>query len=287
MADIRMLAPDEYPSLLKEIPDAPDTLYIRGNLPPPHFKYLAVVGSRNMSRYGKDACEALISGLSQYPVAIVSGLALGVDGVAHTAALSAGLPTIAVPGSGLDNSVLYPRAHMKLSEEILKNGGALLSEFEPHFKARPESFPQRNRIMAGMSHAVLVIEATERSGTLITARLASEYNRDLLVVPHSIFAEGGAGGHIFTKIGATPVRTAQDILEALTIEVTTGKATAALNNDEEAVVDLLSEPMSRDDLMRILGEEKNFDTGRANALLMSMEIRGLIGETMGEVRKLI
>ncbi len=287
MSGIRKLLPNEYPQLLGEIPDAPDTLFVRGVLPDRATKYLAVVGSRSMSRYGKDACESLIRGLAGYPITIVSGLALGVDGVAHKAALSAGLTTIAVPGSGLDDSVLYPRAHLPLAHEILEHGGALISEFEPLFKARPESFPQRNRIMAGMSHAVLIIEATQKSGTLITARLASEYNRELLVVPHSIFAEGGEGGHMFMKIGATPVRSEKDILEALGIEGKVSVDSITLNDDEKVVLELLSEPVSRDELLSTLSTQNGFDIGRANVLLMSMELRGLIAETMGEVRKSI
>ncbi len=281
MSSIRKLLKNEFPKLLLEMPDAPETLYLRGTLPPPETKLIAVVGSRKMSRYGKDACEYLIQGLSGYALAIVSGLALGIDGVAHKAALSAGIPTIAVPGSGLDDSVLYPRAHFGLAKEILENGGALLSEFEPSWRPRPESFPQRNRIMAGMSHATLIIEAGVQSGTLITARLASEYNRELLIVPHSIFAEGGAGGHLFLKLGATPVRSADDILEALSIEKEGAEIPLALNDDERRVFELLAEPMSRDELIRSL----NLHAGIANVLLASMELRGLIAESLGEVRK--
>jgi DNA processing protein len=176
---------------------------------------------------------------------------------------------------------------VSLAKDILQSGGGLLSEFEPMFKARPESFPQRNRIMAGMSHAVLVIEATEKSGTLITARLASEYNRELLIVPHSIFAEGGEGGHMFMKIGATPVRSEKDILEALGIEGKVSVDSITLNDDEKVVLELLSEPVSRDELLSTLSTQNGFDIGRANVLLMSMELRGLIAETMGEVRKSI
>jgi len=280
---LHKLAPGSFPSLLSEIPEPPEALYIKGVLPPPETKLLAVVGSRRMSRYGKDACEHLIQGLAGYPVAIVSGLALGIDGVAHRAALTAGLPTIAVPGSGLSDEVLYPRAHYALSKEIVEKGGALLSEFEPDFRARPESFPKRNRIMAGMSHAVLVIEAGMQSGTLITARLASEYGRELLIVPHSIFAEGGSGGHVFMKIGATPVRGAEDILEALGIEKEETAKEFELNAEEKNVIELLHEPMPRDELIRAL----SMDIGSANVLLMGMEIRGIISESLGEVRKMI
>ncbi|MDO8523959.1 MAG: DNA-processing protein DprA [bacterium] len=280
---IRKLAPGEFPAPLREIPDAPKVLYIRGTLPDPDRKLLAVVGSRRMSRYAKDACEFLISGLAGYPVAVVSGLALGVDGVAHRAALSAGLPTIAIPGSGLDDAVLYPRAHLSLAHEILKSGGALLSEFEPDFKPRPESFPQRNRIMAGMSHATLIVEAGVQSGTLITAKLAADYGRELLIVPHSIFAEGGAGGHIFMKLGATCVRNADDILEALGIEKAVVEKDISLTENEREVIELLREPLTRDELIRAL----QMNISVANVLLASMELRGIIAESLGEVRKMI
>ncbi len=286
MADIRKLQKNEHPPLLSEIPDAPLELYVRGTLPQ-NVKYLAVVGSRRMSRYAKDACEYLIAGLTGYPVAIVSGLALGVDATAHKAALSAGLPTIAVPGSGLDDSVLYPRTNLGLAQEILKHNGALLSEFEPLFKARPESFPQRNRIMAGMCHATLVVEAGMQSGTLITARLASDYSRELLIVPHSIFSDGGAGGHIFMKIGAAPVRGPADILEALGIETETTEKEMNLNDEEKLVINMLREPTARDELIRSLTSDFSFDIGRANVLLASMELRGIISESMGEIRKVI
>src|SRR3989344_5285612 len=246
------LLPDEYPPLLREINDPPKTLYLRGTLPPPETKLLTVVGSRRMSRYGKDACEYLLQGLAGYPIAIVSGLALGIDGVAHKAALSAGLPTVAVPGSGLDDSVLYPRAHLGLAREILNKGGALMSEFDPLWKPRPESFPQRNRIMAGMCHATLIIEAGVQSGTLITARLASEYNRELLILPHSIFSEGGAGGHIFMKLGAMPVRDADDILEALGIEKSETQKEFMLHDEKRKDINMLLEPMPRDELIREL-----------------------------------
>lgn len=280
---MRKIGPDEFPGALAEIPDPPHTLYLRGTLPPPEAKFLAVVGSRRMSRYAKDACEFLVSGLAGYPVAVVSGLALGVDGATHRAALSAGLPTIAVPGSGLNDSVLYPRAHLSLAHEILEHGGALLSEFEPDFKPRPESFPQRNRIMAGMSHATLIIEAGVQSGTLITAKLAADYGRELLIVPHSIFAEGGAGGHIFLKLGATAVRTADDILEALGIEKASTEKDVPLTDNEREVMELLREPLARDELIRTLG----MNTSDANVLLASMELRGIIAESLGEVRKTI
>ena len=279
--EIRKLSKNNFPALLSEINDPPSTLYLRGTLPPPETKLLAVVGSRRMSRYGQDACEYLIAGLAGYPISIVSGLALGIDGVAHKAALKAGLHTTAVPGSGLSEEVLYPRAHLMLSRNILDSGGALLSEMEPDEHAAPYTFPKRNRIMAGMSHAVLIIEAGLKSGTLITARLATEYNRELLIIPHSIFSEGGAGGHLFMSLGARPVRSADDILDVFDMKKEEIKKNIELTPDEERVIEILSAPMPRDELIRALGVA----TGSANVLLTQMEIRGIITEFMGEIRK--
>src|SRR3989339_694012 len=214
---IKNLLKSEFPPLLCEIPQPSKELYLRGNLPPQGTKCLAVVGSRNYTNYGKQVVEYLIGGLRGYPVSIISGLALGIDTLAHETALSAGLHTLSVPGSGIDDSVLYPRRNVGLARRILENGGGILSEFEPTFHATTWSFPQRNRIMAGLAHAVLLIEASEKSGTLITARLTADYNRELLVVPGNIFSENSTGVHQFLKLGATPVTSPEDILIALNI----------------------------------------------------------------------
>ena len=196
-----IISKEKIPALLKEIPKPPKKLYVRGTLPSLELKWLAVVGSRACSTYGRQVVRHLISALTGYPIVIVSGLAYGIDAEAHKAALDAGLLTVAIPGSGVDDRVLYPRAHVNLAKEILKAGGALVSEFEPLQKAADYTFPQRNRIMAGISHATLVIEAKEKSGSLITARLATDYNRELLVVPGSIFSEESKGTHQFLKLG--------------------------------------------------------------------------------------
>lgn len=281
MAAIRTLEASEFPALLREIPDAPHSLYIRGTLPPPGHRLLSVVGSRRMSTYGKEACEHLIRGLAGYPISIVSGLALGIDGVAHRAALNAGLHTTAVLGSGLKDQVIYPASHRALARAILDSGGALVSEEAPDFKPRPESFPKRNRIMAGMSHAVLVVEATLHSGTLVTARLASDYNRDILTVPGSLFSENTEGPHLLLSLGATPVRTAGDILQVLGFEEEIQPEVAMLTEDEKRVYAALSEPRSRDELIRTL----DMDTASANALLIGMELKGLLIERQGLVHK--
>lgn len=283
--EIKTLNSKEFPVLLSEIPDAPKQLYLRGVLPSPQTKLLAVVGSRKYSPYGKDACEKLIKGLSGYDIAIVSGLALGMDSIAHKAALSAKLKTIAVPGSGLDNTVLYPSSHRMLARQILEDDGALLSEFEPSTRAAPYTFPQRNRIMAGMSHAVLVIEATERSGTLITSRLATEYNRDVLTVPGSVFSPNSYGPHMLLRLGATPITKSDDLLEALHIEKTSQSSNSLidLSKSEREIINLLIEPLSRDELLTQL----NMPIQEANVILSAMEIKGIITEKLGKIHSML
>ena len=282
MADLTKIPGAGIPPLLLQIPDPPKKLYVRGQLPSTDWKWLAVVGSRAMTSYGRQACEHLIGGLRGYPIVVVSGLAFGVDAAAHKAALGAGLPTVAVPGSGLDWSVLYPRANVSLAREIIKAGGALLSEYEPGLKAADYTFPQRNRIMTGLCHATLVIEAKERSGSLITARLTAEYNRELLVVPGSIFSAESRGTHQFLKLGATPVTEPEDILRVLGIktEEKTKVAREDLSEDETRVLEIISEPCARDELIQVLG----LPISEANILLSMMEIKGLIVEELGVVR---
>ncbi len=270
------------PALLREIPDAPKKLYIRGTYPDTTYTFLSVVGSRTYTPYGKRVCELLVAGLRGYPIVIVSGLALGIDGVAHHAALAAGLRTIAVPGSGLDDSVLYPATHRGLAQNILEHGGALISEFEPTWRPRPESFPQRNRIMAGLSHAVLVIEAEERSGTLITSRLATEYNRDVFAVPGPIESATSKGPHMLIRKGALLITRSEDILEALGVEPRTEgqqQLQFDLSPEERDITALLTTPLPRDELIRLSGKS----TTEANMLLSSLELKGVIDERMGRV----
>ena len=279
---MKQLTPAEFPSLLREIPDAPKKLYVRGDLPEPDSKLLCVVGSRKYSTYGREVLEHLISGLRGYPISIVSGLALGIDALAHKAALDAGLYTLAVPGSGLDERVLYPRSNHLLARRILEAGGGWLSEFEPTHKAEPWDFPRRNRIMAGMSHATLVVEATLKSGTLITARLATDYNRDVLTVPGPVFSKNTEGPHMLLRLGATPVTRPEHILEALYIEPREGASApsrADLSSAEQKILAVLSEPKSRDELIRELG----LDSVTAAVLLSGLELKGIIVEHGGAI----
>ncbi len=282
---IKKLTASDFPHRLREIPDPPKELFIEGRMPPETHKWLAVVGSRKCTHYGREVTERLISGLTGYPVVIVSGLALGIDALAHRAALDAGLLTVAVPGSGLDRSVLHPPSNRALAEEILKAGGALLSEFPPKFPASLWGFPQRNRIMAGLSDAVLIIEAEEKSGTLITSKLATDYNRDVLVVPGSIFSSFSAGPHMLLRLGATPITNALQLREALGFkeerdETVQSALRLACSPEEKKVLALLGSPLPREELL----EELGLPIGKANALLSTMELKGFIKEQMGEIR---
>lgn len=278
------IKPLPIPSLLQEITDAPKSLSVRGTFPAnPELKFLSVVGSRKYTSYGRQACESLIQGLRGYPVVIVSGLALGMDGIAHRAALDASLPTVAVPASGLSDSVLYPATHRQLARDILESGGALVSEFAPDWRPRLESFPQRNRIMAGMSHAVLVVEAEYKSGTLITSKLAGEYNRDVLAIPGPIQSTTSQGPHMLIQKGAALVTSSKDILEVLGISkedvVAQNKIPLHLTEAETNVYTLLREPLARDELIQKL----KLPVSEANILLASLELKGYIVERLGKV----
>lgn len=288
--EVRKLTTDEFPDELFEIPHPPKELWVAGTLPPENYFRLVVVGSRKYTNYGKEVCEKLVAGLAGYPICIISGLALGLDTLAHKAALKAGLPTIAIPGSGLNEKVLYPASNHGLAREILSNGGCLLSEFAPDFRATIWSFPQRNRIMAGIAHAVLVIEAEEKSGTLITSRLATDYNRDVFAVPGSIFSECSHGTHMLIRLGATPITSSEDILDALSIEIASNtssmlqsnaKTRIPLTHDEQKIFDLIAEPIARD----LLIYKSGMPITQITALLSVMEIKGLIREFMGEIHR--
>ncbi len=276
----------EFPALLREIPQPPSSLNYRGALPPPALLLLTVVGSRQYTSYGKQAVDHLIDGLRGYPVGIVSGLALGIDALAHEAALRNNLYTLAVPGSGLNDDVLYPRTNRRLALRILESGGGLFSEFAPDTAAAPWTFPQRNRIMAGIAPATLVIEASEKSGTLITARMCADYNRELLVVPGSIFSRSAAGPHQFLKLGATPVTEAVDILTVLGIEAKEAVSKVAtstdLTPDEATVFGLLVEPLPVDTLVTASG----LSASVVSAALMMLEIKGCITSNLGHYRRL-
>jgi DNA processing protein len=280
--EIRDLEKKDFPPLLLEINDPPKSLRIVGELPKTE-KYLCVVGSRKYSEYGKAVCEKLIESLQGYSITIVSGLALGMDAIAHRSALKAGLPTIAVPGSGLGEKTIYPSTNRILAEEIVLKGGALISEFPDDFRPHLYSFGQRNRIMAGMSHATLIIEAELKSGTLITSKYATEYNRDVFTVPNSIFSKTSEGPHMLLRLGATPITQSSDIISALGLQphedLFQKRDYSDCSSDEHEVINILSEPISRDEIIRRLTKPVYV----TQTILATMEIKGLIEETLGEI----
>lgn len=271
--------------LFGHIPDIPKQLFIRGNFPSDnHLVFLTIVGSRNNTSYGRQACETLIKGLRGYPVVIVSGFAHGIDTIAHESALDAGLITIAFPGSGLGERVLHPKSNKHLARKILETGGCLVSEFSENQDSSHWTFPQRNRLMAGLARATLLIEATHKSGSRITARLATEYNRDVLAVPGDIFRETSQAPNELIRMGATPITNSQELLEALGFQVTEQPMLDLFKHaspDEQIILKLLSSPMKRGDVIRASG----LGTVKANILLSQMELKGLIKEHGGELRR--
>lgn len=279
--EIKSLKPSQFPKLLQEIPSLPKELFVIGNLPSENKIYLAVVGTRKFSHYGKEVCERIIGGLRGYDFVIVSGLALGLDSVAHRAALDNNLTTIAIPGSGLDFSVLHPHSNKKLAQEIVEAGGCLLTEFPPKMPAGLHTFPQRNRIIAGISRGTLVIEAPEKSGALITANFALEFNREVFAVPGSIFNEKSKGTNQLIKSGAIPVISTEDILDAFGIphDGENYKLNFPLSPLEEKILEALTEPVSRDELIRKL----NLPASEINSALTTMQLNGLLKESGGEV----
>ncbi len=264
-----------YPALLKEIPDPPAFLYVRGTLRD-DLPALALVGARRATPYGLRIAREWAREVALAGAGVVSGLALGVDAEAHRGALEAGGYTVAVLGSGLD--VVYPYQHRALAEEIVACGGALISEFP--LGARPERwhFPRRNRIIAGLCRAVLVVEAAERSGSLITARLAAEVGREVLAVPGSIFSPQSRGTHRLLKEGAWPATSVEDLLEALGLE---GKKSSEkeLPAEEDPLLAYISYyPKHFDEI----AAESGLSVAELSARLLELELRGLIQELPGK-----
>ncbi len=286
--------------LFGHMTDPPKRLFIRGTFPqtPAHgpLVFLTVIGSRRPTPYGIQTCQHLIKGLRGYPIVIVSGLAFGIDALAHESAIETGLTTIAFPGSGLGELVIAPREHVGLAEKILEHGGCLLSEYEEHQPSQKWIFPERNRLMAGISHATLIIEATNKSGSRITTKLATDYNRDVLAVPGSIFSELSEAPNDLIKMGAIPVTSSHDIIEALGLAGMVFMAHPESNplseplplryinvsEDEQRILEILRTPLSKNELASRLG----MPIATASAILSAMEIKGLITNDHGIMRRI-
>ncbi len=203
----------DYPKLLKKIYDPPQKLYIAGELKKEEKYPLAIVGTRKISNYGQQMTRLFAEALAEAGITIISGLALGVDGLAHQIALEKKARTIAVLGSGLN--IIYPPTHQKLAQEIVKSGGAVISEYSPNTGPTKKTFPARNRIISGLSLGVLVIEAPLRSGALITARTAIEQGREVFVIPGRINDFNSEGCNYLIKMGARLVTNPEEIIETI------------------------------------------------------------------------
>lgn len=268
-----------YPPLLSELPDPPDVLYIRGKLPI-FDTALAVVGTRRATPYGKEVTRIITSDLARQKIVIVSGLALGIDGVAHEATLDAGGATVAVLGSGVDEHTIYPTSHRRLAERIIASGGAVVSEYPPGFKPTQYSFPARNRVIAGLSRGTLVTEAPAESGALITARHALDYNRDVFAVPHPITSLTGLGCNNLIRLGAALARNAVDVMETMHITwlPETSQPAPVLNETEGKVMSKLSRIGVHIDQLAVLA-------GLPATVVMStltlLEMRGLVKNAGG------
>ena len=271
---------DEYPARLKEIYDLPPVLYIKGEPPTEEERLIAVVGTRKPTAYGREASRVLSHDLAKAGVTIVSGLARGVDGIAHRAALEAGQRTIAILGSGID--VIYPREHASLAAEIVENG-ALVSEHPLGARPDAQNFPRRNRIMSGMTLGTVVIEASEKSGALLTANHALEQNREVFAVPGNIFSPGSRGANrLISESRAKLVTRCEDILEELNLTwVGEQMELAAVFPQDEKEVDVLSyvtfDPVHIDEIIRASG----LDISTVSGTLAMMELRGVVKQVGG------
>jgi len=268
-------ADDEYPSLLRSLADAPPLLFVRGEITDDDALSIAIVGTRRASTYGKDAATYFSRELAANGVTIISGLAHGVDAAAHRAAIQAGGRTLAVLGCGIDQ--VYPREHGHLAAEIARHG-AVISEFPPGTKPEAYNFPRRNRIVSGLSLGVLVVEAPEKSGALITATAAAEQGRDVFAVPGNIFNPMGMGANRLIQDGAKLVTTVDDVLEELNLAQVvheTRKTTVEIapeGDDERRILGFLStEPAHVDEIARNSGIVISKVTGT----LTILELKGL------------
>ena len=234
----------EYPERLREIYDPPPVLWLRGDAQLLSRPSIAIVGTRHPSPYGSGIAEMLARDLAARRLLIVSGMARGIDSYAHKGALIARMPTLAVWGTGID--VVYPKENKKLTEEILAMGGAIVSELPMGTFPAPQNFPRRNRILSGLSVAVLVVEASENSGTRVTARCASEQNRDLFAVPGNVTSKGSWTPNTLIKQGAKLVATWEDVWEDLPSHVRLELDTQASDESKAAVTaSLLADPVLR------------------------------------------
>jgi len=267
-----------FTSVLNHIHLPPNTLYYKGSLPAERIKTVAIVGSRKPTPYGVAVTHRLAYDLAKQGIIIVSGLAYGVDAIAHKAALEAGGVTIAVLAGGLHR--VYPAGHAKLAEQILQKGGALISEKEPGVEARPYDFLARNRIVSGLADAIIVTEATERSGTLSTVGHALEQNKEVFAVPGPVTSLVSVGPNRLIQQGAHVALSAEDILHVIAPELTLQQSLLPLGDtpDEVHIITLIQSGVGEGD--ELLKRTK-LSAGEFSQLLTMMELKGLIESAGG------
>lgn len=264
----------DYPHRLRQTPHPPPVLYVCGTISNEDQSAVAMVGTRRASAYGREVAHALATELARHHVTIVSGLALGIDTIAHQAALEAGGRTIAVLGSGVDQ--IYPPHNRGLAQEILRNG-AIVSEYPLGTRPEASNFPPRNRIISGLSLCVVVVEAGRRSGALITAKFAVEQGRDVFAVPGSILHPGSAGCNQLIQDGAIPLLSVDDVLEQLDLTQVTAQSAVRQSvppdpSEAQLLEHLSAEPKHVDELVR----EVTLAAAQVSSLLAMMELKGLV-----------
>lgn len=273
--DVWMLCEDdaEYPPLLRQIPNAPAALYGRGTKTFPELG-IGVVGTRRHTAYGARVTEMLSRDLARAGVAVISGLASGIDTIAHRATLEAHGHTIAVLGSGMDKHLLFPPENHGLASRIIAEGGSIISEYPMGTPPLKQHFPMRNRIISGIAKGVVVVEARERSGALITARFALEQNREVFCVPGSILTPTSYGPNMLIREGAACINSAQDMLDELGIDYTDKKPRANEQHTEyeEKILSLLESPHTVDELK----QKVSLSAGDIISLVSMLELKGLI-----------
>ena len=262
-----------YPKLLKKIKDPPKVLYFLGEIKGREDCF-AIVGTRRCSAYGKQVALEMAGDLAEAGLTIVSGLAPGIDTFAHRAVVEKKKRTIAVLGTGLDEKSIYPKSNLKLAKKILENGGCLISEYPPGTRGTKFTFPQRNRIVSGLSLGVLVVEAKEKSGALITAEYALEQKRPVFAIPGSIYSLNSRGCHRLIKKGAKLVEKAKDILEGLGIEKKIEKEKIEGRSEEEKLIlEILREGAL--EIEEIIAKTK-LSPAKVASLISVLEIEGKI-----------
>ncbi|HEU5165720.1 MAG TPA: DNA-processing protein DprA [Chitinophagaceae bacterium] len=281
----------DYPKRLLNCYDSPTLLFYKGDADLNPSKVVAIVGTRNHTEYGKQQTEKLVKELSSQNILVVSGMAFGIDAIAHKAAFKNGLATLGVLGHGLDQ--IYPPDHSNLAKEMLKHGGGLLTEFRSNTKPDKHNFPTRNRIVAGMSDATIVIETGEKGGSMITAELANGYNKDVFALPGRVTDNKSAGCNFLIRNNKAMLLTdAEELIEVMGWEEKSQKSEVRrqkelfieLSKDEKIIVEILKEK----DLVHV--DELNFKSGLSSSsmavAILNLELQGVVATLPGKLYKL-